>query len=332
VRRAVGTDGPITTTNSKTDLAIQGNGFFVVGDANGTNYLTRAGNFVQDGPTGNLVNAAGFTLMGYSLANGEPAPVLNSLDGMVPVNVQSLGMKAAKSTTGTITGNLPSEAGTPPANTQKTSLVVYDTLGKPVTIDITLDRTAAGKWKASFSSTDAALTGSPSLNLEFGSNGKLTSSPAATTLTWLNNSVSIDLSQITQYAGAYDLKGQSDGNAPSAVTGAEFASDGTVYAVYDDGSRVAAFKVPLADVNSPDNLNPRAGNVFETTPESGTVQVGFAGLGGRGTLKSGALEQSNVDVSNELTSMIEAQTVYTANSKVFMTSNEMLDTLMNLKR
>jgi flagellar hook protein FlgE len=90
--------------------------------------------------------------------------------------------------------------------------------------------------------------------------------------------------------------------------------------------------VPLADVASPNNLTPRAGNVFTTSAESGDIQIGFAGQGGRGTLKAGALEQSNVDVSTELTTMIESQTVYTANSKVFMTGNELLETLMNLKR
>ena len=142
----------------------------------------------------------------------------------------------------------------------------------------------------------------------------------------------LDLSGVTQLAGDYTLTGTADGKAPSAVTGTEFGADGTVYATYADGTRLAAFKVPLADVKSPDNMDPRAGNVFQTTIGSGDIQIGFAGTGGLGTLKSSALEQSNVDVSTELTTMIESQTVYTANSKVFMTGNELLDTLMNLKR
>ena len=159
-----------------------------------------------------------------------------------------------------------------------------------------------------------------------------TSVTGQATITLPGRTVDLDVSGITHLAAGYDLKGQANGNAASAVKGTEFGADGTVYAIYEDGGRVAAFKVPLGDVASPDNLTPRAGNVFETTPESGSVQVGFATTGGRGTIKSGALEQSNVDVSAELTAMIESQTVYTANSKVFMTSNEMLDTLMNLKR
>ncbi len=116
------------------------------------------------------------------------------------------------------------------------------------------------------------------------------------------------------------------------MTGTEFGSDGIVYATYADGTRLEAFKIPVAEVKSPDNLDPRAGNVYLPSLNSGDLQIGFAGLGGLGTIKASALEQSNVDVSTELTSMIESQTVYTANSKVFMTGNELLETLMNLKR
>jgi flagellar hook protein FlgE len=112
----------------------------------------------------------------------------------------------------------------------------------------------------------------------------------------------------------------------------EFASDGTVYAVYEDGSRVGAYRIPLATVPSPDNLYPRAGNVYETTAASGGYQVGFPEMSGFGSIASGALEGSNVDIGTELTAMIEAQTSYTANSKVFQTGSELLDVLMNLKR
>jgi flagellar hook protein FlgE len=93
-----------------------------------------------------------------------------------------------------------------------------------------------------------------------------------------------------------------------------------------------AFRIPLADVASPDKLSPLAGNVFQTTPESGDVQVGFPTEGNRGSLISGALEQSNVDMASELTEMIVAQRDYTANSKVFQTGSELLEVLMNLKR
>lgn len=117
-----------------------------------------------------------------------------------------------------------------------------------------------------------------------------------------------------------------------SVVGTDIDRDGTVYAVYQDGKKAAAFKVPLATVESPDNLSPQAGNVFDTTPSSGTPQIGFATVGGRGQILKGTLEESNVDLGTELATMIQSQTSYGANSKVFQTGAEMLELLVNLKR
>ncbi|GJD52847.1 Flagellar hook protein FlgE [Methylobacterium crusticola] len=327
VRRAVSEGGPVGFTTSKTDLAIQGNGFFVVQDANRAPYLTRAGNFVVDGPTGNLVNAGGFTLMGYPAGPGTAAPSLNSVADMVPVNLASVGAQADASTAATISGNLPYGAAVGAG--KKTSVVVYDNVGQARTLDVALTKTAAGAWSVAVSEGAAALGAA---TVSFDADGQAIGPASLTVQVPNGRPVAFGLAGMTQLAGDYALKGSADGAPPAAVTGTEFGADGTVYATYADGTRKAAFKVPLADVPSPDNLEPRAGNVFKPSTDSGDIQVGFAGLGGRGTLKAGALEQSNVDVSTELTAMIESQTVYTANSKVFMTGNELLDTLMNLKR
>ena len=121
-------------------------------------------------------------------------------------------------------------------------------------------------------------------------------------------------------------------SAPATVSGVDIDKGGTVYATYENGSRAAAFRIPLAMVQSPDNLTPVAGNAYSTTPESGEPQVGFPQEAGRGSLISSALEQSNVDMASELTDMIVAQRDYTANSKVVQTGSELLDVLMNLKR
>lgn len=352
VRYAIGKEGPISYTTSKTDLAISGNGFFIVSNSNGTPFLTRAGNFVIDGPTGNLVNAAGYALMGYSLADGSPSMALNSLSGTVPVNLSSLGMQASPSTEGKLTGNLPYNepviASTPPTGTnysQKSSLVTYDRLGNEVTLDIYLSKTAgstagppatSGEWSVAVfdASAPASFPATPlaTQTLTFDADGRLAGAGSMSFVIPNGAPFTLDLSDMTQLAGAYDLKGVANGNAPTAVKGAEFGADGTVYAVYQDGTRIAAYKIPLANVPSPDNLQPRSGNVYEATIASGDVQVGMAGQGGLGSIRSGALEQSNVDIGTELTSMIEAQTSYTANSKVFQTGSELLDVLMNLKR
>ncbi|MFX6234525.1 flagellar hook-basal body complex protein, partial [Acinetobacter baumannii] len=96
--------------------------------------------------------------------------------------------------------------------------------------------------------------------------------------------------------------------------------------------RLDRFKIPLATVASPDNMNALSGNVFSTSITSGDVRIGFAGGSGFGQIMSGSLEESNVDMANELTAMIESQRAYTANSKVFQTAGDLLDVLVNLKR
>jgi flagellar hook protein FlgE len=145
--------------------------------------------------------------------------------------------------------------------------------------------------------------------------------------------VTLDMSQSSQLAADYTvLDAAVNGNAPSEVERVEIDDDGTLYAVFENGARLATYRIPLANVASPDNLAPLAGNVFASSVDSGDVQVGFAGEGGFGTMVSAALEQSTVDLASELTAMIESERNYTANSKVFQTGSELMDVVVNLKR
>ncbi len=107
-RRAISHQGDLGYTTSPTDLAISGNGFFVVQSSSGTPYLTRAGSFQTI--NGQLVNAAGFTLLGYDLSNGGSSSVVNSAAGLVPVGTAALGLKSTPSSTGNFNVNMPSDA------------------------------------------------------------------------------------------------------------------------------------------------------------------------------------------------------------------------------
>lgn len=343
IRRSISENGAHAGTSSDSDLAITGNGFFVVRDQGGLPYLTRAGSFMIDGPTGNLVNKGGFTLMGYSLADGEPAPMLNGITDLQTINIKRMGQEAQPSSAGTVSGNLSDEtpvaASAPPAvatYSKKSSLKVYDNVGQAKVLDVVMTKTGTKEWSVSFydQANPATYPATPltTTTVKFDSMGQTLGTPIATVTVPNGQAMKIDLSGITQLSGDFNLSGTANGSSPISVTGTTFGSDGTVYALYSNNTKKAVFKVPLADVASPDNLSPRAGNVFTTSVDSGEIQVGFAGQSGRGTIKSRALEQSNVDVGAELTSMIESQTVYTANSKVFMTGNEMIETLVNLKR
>lgn len=346
VRYAISDPGNYHFTTSTTDLAVQGNGFFVVQDANGNNFLTRAGAFVPDN-TGNLVNTAGFTLMGYNIANGAaPTVAANGFGGLQIINVNQMALQAAPSTKATVAANLdPSTtaiaAPAGPANyTSKTSMVTYDNIGNAVTLDVYAAKTGANTWDIQvYNGATALTTAGPATTFTFDvtatGKGKLAAaSPTSLSVAIPGGSAAfnIDLSAMTQVAAAFDFKATVDGNAPSAVDKVNIDDKGIVTAVLKNGTTLPSFQIALATVPSPDHLTPEVGNVYSPNLESGNVQVGLAGQGGLGTVKSGALEDSNVDLADELTSMIEAQRGFTANSKSFQTGADLLDVVVNLKR
>jgi flagellar hook protein FlgE len=344
----------MTYTTSVSDLAVNGNGFFVVQDASGTPYLTRAGSFVPDAQ-GRLVNAAGYQLMAYSYANGEPAATANGFEGLVPVQISDQQMTATPSTEGNFTGNLPAGA-TPPSGplpstndpnaqyTSKTSLVAYDNLGNKKLLDVYFTNTGAGTWQASVFDQSKATPGTSfpytggalgSANLTFDTTtGKLTGTTTGVSFTVPGGStLDLDLSQLTQLGTGFTVAdAKVNGNAPSSIQKVQIGQDGVIYAQFEDGSTKALYKIPLADVQSPDNLTALPGNVYVQSTDSGAVHIGFANEGKLGSIVSGALENSNVDIAEELTNMIAAQRSYTANSKVFQTGSDLMDVLVNLKR
>jgi flagellar hook protein FlgE len=351
----IGEQGALSFTTSATDLAVKGNGFFVVSGPGGQTYLTRAGSFVKDG-NGDLVNSAGFKLMGYNIASGAANVVSNGSAGLVPVNIGAFALQANASTQGQLFVNLPSNssvvaaADLPAANgatatyAGKTSLVTYDSLGNQVTLDVYSANKGGGDWEISIYDHAAAASsgGFPyssgplaSTTLSFDSSGKLAaSSPTSLSLTIPNGSTfNLDLSKSSQLATGYTVLSTTvDGNAPSGVESVAIKSDGTLDAIFGNGQRTAMYRIPLGNVPSPDNLQPLAGNVYSVSTESGAMQVGLADSAGLGSIASDALEQSTVDLASELTTMIAAQRDYQANSKVFQTGSDLTQVLIDLKR
>jgi flagellar hook protein FlgE len=355
IRSAVSSQGVLQYTTSVSDLAVSGDGFFVVQDPSGTPFLTRAGAFVPDAQ-GRLVNAGGFQLMAYSYANGVPAATVNGFEGLVPVVISDQEMTATPSTQGTFNGNLPAgatpvAAGSLPTTnaagaqyTSKSSMVAYDNLGNKVLLDVYFTNTGTGTWQVSVFDQSKATAGTSfpyaggalgSANLTFDTTtGKLTGAVTSVGLTVPNGSAfSLDHSKLTQLGTGFTVsEAEVNGNAPSTIDKVQISKDGTIYAQYKDGSTKPLYKIPLADVQSPDQLAALPGNVYAQGTESGAVRVGFANEGKLGSIVSGALENSNVDIAEELTNMIAAQRSYTANSKVFQTGSDLMDVLVNLKR
>lgn len=355
IRSAVSTQGVMTYTTSVSDLAVNGDGFFVVQDAGGTPYLTRAGSFVPDAQ-GRLVNAAGYQLMAYDYANGDPAATANGFEGLVPVQISDQEMTATPSTDGIFSGNLPAgatpvAAGSLPSTnsataqyTSKTSLVAYDNLGNKKLLDVYFTNTGAGTWQVAVFDQSKATPGTSfpytggalgSANLTFDTTtGKLTGATTGVSFTVPGGqTLNLDLSKLTQLGTGFTVAdAKVNGNAPSSIQKVQIGQDGVIYAQFADGSTKALYKIPLADVQSPDNLTAMPGNVYVQSTDSGAVHIGFANEGKLGSIVSGALENSNVDIAEELTNMIAAQRSYTANSKVFQTGSDLMDVLVNLKR
>ncbi|BCH64978.1 MULTISPECIES: flagellar hook protein FlgE [Rhizobium/Agrobacterium group] len=351
---SISEEGSYQSTTSDTDLAIKGDGYFVVQDAAGSVFLTRAGDFQAD-DSGYMVNSAGYTLLGYSYENGEPASVINGFEGLEPVKIQDSSISANATTNALIDGNLKSGSDIvagdlPDSNsasatwTFKSSMVAYDSLGNANQYDIYYTKTADNEWQADIFRTSEATdeTNFPYTNgvlgsttLTFDSDGKVTSGGTFTFTDSTTNApqtIEVDMSDMTQLNDANSSTGDVDGNGASAASSVTVNSSGNIVATYQDGSTANLYKVALATVASPDNMKSVNGTAYQVTADAGTVVVGFANTGSFGSINSKTLETSNVDLATELTNMIQSQRSYSANSKVFQTAADMLDTLISLKR
>jgi flagellar hook protein FlgE len=276
---------------------------------------------------------------------------------MVKVNTITSGEAATPTTTGTLAVNLPSTAavdtGTLPAAnvagstyTEETSLVTYDNLGAAHTLNIYFTNTgtdASGNYTWEVDIFDAAnaaagggfpYSGAPlaTQTMTFSrANGTLTTGSPVTFNVPNGQSMSLNLGQSTQLAASFGVNAATaNGNAPSSLTGVTISTDGELDFQYSNGVSSPGYEIPLATVASEDNLTAVNGNAFQANQNSGTVRVGIAGTGGLGKIASSSLENSTVDLATELTDMIQAQSAYQANSKVFQTGANLLDILNKL--
>jgi flagellar hook protein FlgE len=355
VRHNISAQGSLANTSSFSDLAVSGDGFFIVSNPAGNPYLTRAGSFIINGD-GTLLNSGGFTLLGYKLDPDQPDVTVNGYDNLTPVNVSTSSMLSSPTTSGTFKANLPSEADIVDAGelpslnlagstyTAKSSLLAYDNLGATAKLDIYFAKVADSQWEMTIFNADNAsvdgglpYTDSPLMTqtLEFGPTGQLAAGqPTSVTFTVPGGAdTTLNISGLSQLATQYTVLSASVNGKPAGEpTDLEITKDGYVYAIYDSITRIPVYRIPLGQVTSPDLLTPLPGNVFTTSLESGSVGIGFAQSGGLGSILSRTLEQSTVDLAGELTTMIDAQRGYTANSKVFQTGSELMEVLVNLKR
>ncbi|MEM7694948.1 MAG: flagellar hook protein FlgE [Pseudomonadota bacterium] len=377
VRYNVSNQGALSYTLSQTDLAIQGNGFFIVQDANGGDFLTRAGSFVVDGQTGNLVNAAGFALLGFPSTAGENVVItLNDTTGLEKISTDQMNMRATASTSGIYRANVdadapdipvPRAADNDPASqfSVKTSVVSFDDLGREITLDVYWSKIGSEDWEvAIYNQADQDPAGGfpyttgpiSHATIQFdpttgsvnqfstvvpAAGGPTAVDPADPSMQAIiniaipgnSNNVTLDVTNMTQLATEFEpLQVAINGNAPSTITDVVIDTQGRVFAIYEDGTEVEFYRVPIANVPSADQLRPLPGNIYGITNESGDLRVALPNDAGNGALVVGALEQSNVELATELTDMIISQRSYSANSRTFQTGDQLLEILVNLGR
>ncbi len=342
--------GTVQATSTSTNLAVQGTGYFVVEDSGGDVYLTRDGSFVPDA-SGNLVNSAGYYLMGSPTNTSGVA--LNSLSGLQKINVDDASDTSIPSTTATLVANLPSAstpitANLPSSNsansqfTAETSLVAYDDLGGAHTINFYFTNEGGGQWEVDAYDAAGASSGGgfpyssgplATNTLTYSSTtGGLTGGSPFTFTVPGGQTLSVNLDQTTQLASSFAVSTATiNGNAPGTLTSVSISQSGVLSFNYGNGSITPVYTIPLAKVAAPDNLTAIGGDAFQANYSSGAPQVGVAGAGGFGTIQSSSLEDSTVDLATELTNMVQAQSSYEANSKVFQAGAKILDVLNNIQ-
>jgi flagellar hook protein FlgE len=405
-RQFVRNEGSVNQSSSPTDLAISGQGFFVVSpssqiDANNPEVLfSRVGTFNPD-DEGYLVNHANYFLRGIRLdENGVPLANTASVNNLEAVNIKSITNAASPSSVVSIIGNLRSNTSVSAAATAAATgaagaynaatnnmasgaitsdaswqFQLIDSLGSVKNFTMSFLKSATpNQWSVEIYATPASnvTTGAPLVNgqimtgtLAFTPTGSIDSTattpallapisigaytagaPAAGAINWANatglaaQTFSLDIGQNATGTGAISqfsadtaiTSTSSDGVTTGELSNIEIDEEGFVTAIFSSGLSRKVFQIPLVTFVNPDDLDPVIGGNYRQTSDSGSASLKSAGTGGAGTIKSGALEASTVDLANEFANMIITQRAYSASSKIITTADEMLDELIRMKR
>lgn len=321
--------GSLSTTGNSTDMALSGNGFFVV-QQGGVQSLTRAGNFQLDS-AGNLTTVDGAQVMGYGATGG----VVSTNSSLVPLQLPIGSTQAAVATQNVgLTANL--NAGASVGTSFTSPVTLYDSLGTTHAATITYTMSAPNTWGYSVALPGADATGSSNTTgtLTFNSAGALVS-PAANVPGITFSGMTDGASNLSFNWKLYDAKGNptiaqstaastttatsQDGYASGVYQSFGVDAGGVITASFSNGQTTAIGQVAVASVANQQGLVLAGNNNFETSASSGLASIGVAGTGGRGTIQDSALEQSNVGISTEFANLIVAQRAFEANSKTMTT-------------
>jgi flagellar hook protein FlgE len=335
--------GNITSTGNNLDLALSGSGFFIVSNNGGLNY-TRNGAFQVD-QNGYLVTSSGEQVQGYApLANGT-----FNTGGLTSMQLTTAESAPQATSSAAISLNLPANASPPatptlnPADptsyTNTTSLTVYDSLGSAHTAQLYFSKqaTPANTWNANlyvdgnavgaaqtltFSNT-GALTTPATGQVNFGSYTPATGAAAM--------SINFNFGQTTQDGDTFGVNSvDPNGYTTGSLTGISISSGGVVQANFTNGQSKILGQVALANFANPQGLQQEGNSQWQQSFDSGAATHGVAGGSGFGTIQSGSLESSNVDMTAQLVNMITAERAFQANAQMISATDQVTQSIINI--
>ncbi len=359
------TQGALQVTGVNTDLAIQGEGFFIEKSGDKTFY-SRNGAFSVDS-TGSLVNpATGFRVQGWMSQTDEAGlDTINTAatveDIIIPVSEKDPA-RATQNTT--FFSNLQKTG-----ENHQSDITIYDSTGTPHQLRATFARTEVNTWEMNLdvptatagsinASAGAAGAGTgTTLTLVFNDNGSLTSVGDGTntdtegelvpniTFTYagtageVTQTINLAIGEvgipngITQFESPSTTKAISqDGYTMGMLDGFSIDDSGTITGIYSNGNRRSLAQVGLAKFANAGGLEKSGNSMFSESNNSGAANIGVAGGAGLGSIRAGALEMSNVDLSEQFTDMIITQRGFQANARTITTADQLLQEIIGLKR
>ena len=352
------TQGNITATENPLDLAINGAGFFQVTDGVSAPQYSRNGQFKVD-RNGYIINNQLQRLMGYpadatgAVQAGQAVALQMPTAGIKPAPTTQIKMELNLDARAQVTvpgAGAPIDFTDPKTYNNATSVTVYDAKGQDVALTYYFQKAATDQWNVYVTANGTPIStagGYPaaSTSFTFPANGGTPTAPVGTVpldIPSVTNAVgaisvpitgiALNVSGATQYGSQFGVTDLSqDGYAAGQLIGVHFEGDGVITARYSNGQTKPAGQVEVANFRNPQGLQSMGGNAWSRTYASGDPIVGVPGDGNLGALQSGALEESNVDLTAELVNMITAQRVYQANAQTIKTQDQVLQTIVNLR-
>jgi len=336
------TQGTLDNTGRNTDLAINGNSFFVADNGQQQVY-TRDGNFQFDAQGDLVMAGSGYQVQGIMAdANGNLSAASSLTNITIPPNMQS----PAKATTAAVlSGNL--DAGAAAGTTYEMGITAYDSTGAPQALQLTFTNTAPGTWTwaATVGGTPptATVTSGGTGTVTFNGNGSLGSFTGGAPLVLtpagggapvnitLNPGAVNGLTGLTGFAETSNaVVSSQNGYQAGTLSSISINSDGIIVGSFSNGQTQNLAQVGLANFSNPSGLEDTSANTFAASANSGQATIGFAGSSASSSITAGALENSNVDLSTEFTHMIVTERAYQADAQVIATANQLLATVVNL--